>query len=242
MVISLLPNKLGRDFVVGDIHGCYDEFECLLSRVKFDSTKDRVISVGDLIDRGKDSVSCIKLLDKPWFYIVLGNHEQAILDWYQSHDRVTQETYERKLLHNGSSWFLALSVKQQQQIYNKLKSLPKVIFVNNNNKLYCILHAEIIPEINDINVFLKNIVLLEDKSTLKACLEGRRRSRAKYYPFITGIDYLLCGHTPCFNFQSKNANTINLDFGAGSYRKGATLGMIDLTSHSIILQPMYNPY
>lgn len=154
-VISLLPNKIGRDFVIGDIHGCYDEFEYLLSQVNFDSTKDRVISVGDLIDRGKDSLSCIKLLDKPWFYMVLGNHEQVILDWYQSHDQITQETYTRKLLHNGSSWFLALSIKQQKNIYNKLSSLSKVIFINNNNGLHCIIHAEILPEINDINIFFK---------------------------------------------------------------------------------------
>ena len=70
----------GRDFVVGDLHGCYDELFALLKHVKFDYKNDRVFSTGDLIDRGPKSEECLQLLSKPWFFSVLGNHEDLLIE------------------------------------------------------------------------------------------------------------------------------------------------------------------
>ncbi len=51
-----------RLFVVGDLHGCYDELMYELKTVDFNFSKDLVISVGDLVDRGKDSLKCLELV------------------------------------------------------------------------------------------------------------------------------------------------------------------------------------
>lgn len=48
-------NEVGKDFIVGDIHGCLDQLKFQLSVTGFDKSKDRLFSVGDLIDRGPDS-------------------------------------------------------------------------------------------------------------------------------------------------------------------------------------------
>lgn len=72
-------NTLGRDFAVGDLHGCKDALEQLLTHVNFDPSVDRLFSVGDLVDRGPDSWGCIALLEEPWFHAVLGNHEQLTI-------------------------------------------------------------------------------------------------------------------------------------------------------------------
>lgn len=48
-------NILGRDFVVGDIHGEFSKLSKLLSLVGFDEHSDRLFSVGDLVDRGPES-------------------------------------------------------------------------------------------------------------------------------------------------------------------------------------------
>ena len=67
-------NTKGRDFILSDLHGCHDEFMLLLDTVEFDRTKDRIISVGDLIDRGKNSWSCIELIfENDWFHCVMVN-------------------------------------------------------------------------------------------------------------------------------------------------------------------------
>ena len=49
-------NTEGRDFVIGDLHGCYDEFLAVLADISFDTKIDRMFSVGDLIDRGKNRI------------------------------------------------------------------------------------------------------------------------------------------------------------------------------------------
>ena len=72
-------NTSGRDFVVGDLHGSYSAFQNLLKGLDFDKTVDRMFSVGDLVDRGPDSVSCLSLIQEPWFNAVLANHEVAMI-------------------------------------------------------------------------------------------------------------------------------------------------------------------
>jgi len=79
--ITIPSNKYGRDFVVGDIHGQIDLFREALSFEGFNPKQDRVFSVGDLIDRGPDSLACLELLNQRWFYAVRGNHEQMMIDW-----------------------------------------------------------------------------------------------------------------------------------------------------------------
>lgn len=41
-----------------------------------------MLSVGDLVDRGPDSIGCLKLLEAPWFHAVMGNHEQLLLNYF----------------------------------------------------------------------------------------------------------------------------------------------------------------
>ena len=45
----------GRDFVVGDVHGCFRTVENALRRVGFDPGCDRLFSVGGLVNRGPNS-------------------------------------------------------------------------------------------------------------------------------------------------------------------------------------------
>jgi len=80
---TFLPNHEGRDFVIGDLHGCYSLFGQLLAFLKFDPQKDRMFSVGDLVDRGPDSLKCLELLYEPWFHTVLSNHEQMMLEAFR---------------------------------------------------------------------------------------------------------------------------------------------------------------
>jgi serine/threonine protein phosphatase 1 len=60
MIKKFELNEKGRDFVVGDIHGCFDLLSNNLKEIGFDESVDRLFSVGDLVDRGKQSEDCIK--------------------------------------------------------------------------------------------------------------------------------------------------------------------------------------
>jgi len=61
-----------KTLVVGDIQGCFAEFEELLDR----SSPDRIIAVGDLVDRGPDSPAVLEYFrSNPFAGSVMGNHE-----------------------------------------------------------------------------------------------------------------------------------------------------------------------
>lgn len=53
-------------WVVGDIHGCFSMLMKRLRECRFDPQQDLLVSVGDLIDRGPDSLGCLALLRESW--------------------------------------------------------------------------------------------------------------------------------------------------------------------------------
>lgn len=68
-------NVSGRDFICGDIHGCYSLLYSELDKLNFDESKDRLFCTGDLVDRGPESLDVLDIIDKSWFHSVLGNHD-----------------------------------------------------------------------------------------------------------------------------------------------------------------------
>ena len=80
--VSLPVNKRGRDFCIGDLHGCREMLGRLMDAVAFDQVRDRLFSVGDLVHRGPESVRCLQLAETPWFFAVMGNHEAMQLGAY----------------------------------------------------------------------------------------------------------------------------------------------------------------
>ena len=75
--IPLAPDR--RHLVFGDIHGRHDTFLALLEEVGHDPEEDVVYAVGDLVDRGPDSVAVVEFFERPHRHVVRGNHEQMVL-------------------------------------------------------------------------------------------------------------------------------------------------------------------
>jgi serine/threonine protein phosphatase 1 len=95
-------------WVVGDLHGCYTLLMNELDKVGFDPTCDLLISVGDLVDRGAESVECLELIMMPWFRAVRGNHEQMMIDGLSQHGNVSH------WLVNGGGWFFNLDYDKER--------------------------------------------------------------------------------------------------------------------------------
>ena len=37
-------------YIIGDVHGCYDQFVCLLNKIDYNSQKDKIVITGDLVN------------------------------------------------------------------------------------------------------------------------------------------------------------------------------------------------
>ncbi|WP_462159144.1 symmetrical bis(5'-nucleosyl)-tetraphosphatase [Pseudoalteromonas sp. GB56] len=68
-------------YAIGDLQGCYQEFDALLQRIDFNPSKDHLYCVGDIVARGPDSLSCLRrLYDMAHAVtITLGNHDLHLL-------------------------------------------------------------------------------------------------------------------------------------------------------------------
>jgi len=62
--------------IIGDIHACIHELIDLLDKIS-PSSDDQIIALGDIVDRGPDNLSVLKLFNKdPRFIFLKGNHER----------------------------------------------------------------------------------------------------------------------------------------------------------------------
>lgn len=75
----------GRLIAVGDIHGCANEFACLIDKLAL-TRHDRLILLGDLVNRGPDSAGVIALARKHAHRALLGNHELRLLNYRRTGD------------------------------------------------------------------------------------------------------------------------------------------------------------
>jgi len=80
-----------RTIVVGDVHGCVDELRELLERVRFRRAEDRLVLLGDLMDRGPSPVECVRLARELDAECLLGNHEEKHLRWRRHVERAAAE-------------------------------------------------------------------------------------------------------------------------------------------------------
>lgn len=73
-------------YIVGDVHGCFDELTQLLTSVKFSPKKDELWLTGDLVARGPKSLETLRYVKELGnsAKVVLGNHDLHLLAIYHN--------------------------------------------------------------------------------------------------------------------------------------------------------------
>ena len=220
-------NTKGIDYAVGDIHGNYTALEKLLKKVGFNKSTDRLFSVGDLTDRGPESIRALEFLKYPWFIAVRGNHEQIIINHgLQDYDICYPKD---RVNRDGNQWFFKLENSVRNNIIQEFSKLPYAIQVGNVG----IVHAYPLADwkatlkcIKNKNRILMNN-LIWDRTVAKQIEMGRY-----HFPPISGIDKVIVGHS-IMRDVTYSSNVIFLDTG---FFAGGMLSLLDLETFDVVAQ------
>lgn len=186
-------NTSGRDLIVGDVHGHFTKLQDALDAVGFDPARDRLFSVGDLIDRGPECDQVMDWLAKPWFFPVTGNHEDMAIRWPEG--RMDTANY----FANGGGWNISNPESLQREISESLAALPLAIELETEAGLVGIVHAEC--PFDDWDLFRST---LADATQRRSHLDRVQataqwsRTRIDYgdRSLVRGVRAVVVGHTP----------------------------------------------
>lgn len=215
-------NIVGKDYIVGDIHGEYRKLKIILEQIGFNFSHDRLFSVGDLCDRGAHSEDLLEWMKYEWFIPVMGNHEVMILNHFYGNLDVD---YMKKL---KAHWFLDLKDSEKEKIVHYFNSLPIAIEIEQKNQKIGIVHA--MCPVDSWDTF-KKIIYSNTSEKMQIVNEAMwsflAETKIKY---VKNIDYIFVGHNvvPCMTLQE---NTYLIDTGSG-YKTGK-LTIIDLQTLKI---------
>lgn len=120
-------------YAVGDIQGCYSVLQRLLERIGFDPAADRLWVVGDMVNRGPESVQTLRFLRDlgDAATVVLGNHDLYLLMVEAGHKR----------LDDDDTLFQVLEAPDREALLAWVASRP-LMHVEGD---FAMLHAGLLP-------------------------------------------------------------------------------------------------
>jgi len=193
-------------FVVGDIHGCLEMLKRLIDKIEWDPANDRLIFIGDYIDRGENSKGVIDYILKlkentSLIQCLIGNHEQMFLDYLSGVDP------ESSLLNGGLSTLKSYEKARQSQNnplipYSHLDFFSSLLPMIELERYY-IVHAGFRPHISIEDQDLNDMMWIREEFIYSDYYFGK---------------VVIFGHTP-FHSPVIMKNKIGIDTGAvfGNY-------------------------
>lgn len=207
-------NEKGRDFIIGDLHGEFELLREKMIEVDFDTKVDRMFSVGDLIDRGKESLLCLQMIDAPWFFPVLGNHEDMMIQGLQD-----REVYMNWMM-NGGDWVNQEDINEVNRLAIQVEqTVPLSITVETKKGNIGICHAQP-PSLN------WDDVTNPDEKMKQTMIWGRSWLKDPHRPYVENIGRTYHGHTP-IKHPTLLGNVAFIDTGAVF---SGNLTMLELTA------------
>lgn len=121
-------------YAIGDIHGCFEEFQRLLDAIDFDPSADRIWHAGDLVNGGPDSLSVLR-----WFR----DHDDVATTVLGNHDlHLVAVAYNRRRIRSKDTFDDVLETERAAELIAWLRRRP--LMVRNGDT--AMVHAGILPE------------------------------------------------------------------------------------------------
>ena len=124
-------------YAIGDIQGCYEPLRELLRRLKFSADRDQLLLLGDLVNRGPQSLEVLRFVRRLGgaARTVLGNHDLHLLAAHHDPDRGQR---------SGDTLQPVLQARDREQLMEWLIGQPLLIDDAEHNDLF--VHAGLVPE------------------------------------------------------------------------------------------------
>lgn len=185
-----------RTIVIGDVHGCLDELIDLINLVGYRRGKDELVFVGDLVDRGPDSVGVVKYVQRIGAKCILGNHEEKFIR-YKNHElrKLKDPKYKNPMRFGEDKQRTYIGLNDEDFAF--LSSLPLWRQLNCG---WVAVHAGFIPGISLVdqpaNACLRARYL--DKYSLQTKSLGKDFKQPEnsiaWWNAWTGPEYVIYGH------------------------------------------------
>ena len=198
----------GRDWVAGDAHGCFEALGRTLRTIEFEHERDRLFSVGNLIDRGPNSSQALAWLEGGRFEaVVMGNHEAEMVRLLQTGEILAPpKAYQQ--------WMWQIERQDLFRWHRALRALPLAVTVETAHGRVGIIHCSTwgddwsatLDALEERNIAAVNMVLLGiDEHDRRAGPTGNE---------AVGFDSVIAGHDPRAEAEGRG-NLWYIDTGAG---------------------------
>lgn len=121
-------------YAIGDIQGCYAEFEQLIQKIAFNPSKDYLWLVGDLVNRGPESLAVLRKVKS------LGNAAITVLGNHDLHMLAVAAGVADK--HHSDTFDDILQAPDRDELLNWLRQ-QRLIYVDGE---FVLLHAGLMPQ------------------------------------------------------------------------------------------------
>ncbi len=216
------------NYVVSDIHGCYDRYQKMLKEINFNDN-DTLYVIGDVIDRWDGSIEILKdMMKRPNVIMFLGNHEYMMLEYLELTNNLKNKRNHIWLSPNNGGditlqKFEELSSPEQKQIVKYLKESYVQKFITVDNVDYVLCHAFYHRRMKDVlfnDIDLKTLDMLVWYSPL--------RDDYLYVPptYYDENYYFITGHVPVINPPYSINNIFFIDGGCSARRHAPEVGCL----------------
>lgn len=229
-------------FAISDIHGCHDELMALFARLPIEPERDRLVFLGDYVDRGPNSRKVVEQVMAwqaryPHWVFLCGNHEDEMLKalryngrthewfdlWYGQGGRETLLSYVPGRLDVHQARLLQASDLIPPDHLAWLDALPRYF----EDDAYIYVHAGLRPGKTPRETDPDDLIWIRDEFLDSDYDWGKK---------------VIHGHTPTRNFEPDvRRNRINIDT-ALCYSPRNKLTAIELPAERFYFQPSLVPH
>lgn len=203
-------------YVIADIHGCYEEYRELIHKIKVSEEKDHLYILGDALDRGPEPMKVLlDIMKRRNVTYIIGNHDYLFLYFIRklgldlsnannmSEDDISD--FQAYLEDGGLTTieaFMKLSYEEKQAVCDFLLNANVYDEVRIGDKRYILVHA-------GIGNFMEGVSL--DEYNFLDFICERTDYKKRYYQDRN--TYVITGHTPTMYINADSSPQVYIGNG-----------------------------